>query len=57
MLVAMTGYGRAKGRAAAREAGFDVHLVTPAELTELEQLPAAGSSTPEAQNRRRASVG
>ena len=39
-LVAMTGYGRAEDRAAAREAGFDLHFVKPAELTELESLLA-----------------
>jgi CheY-like chemotaxis protein len=39
-LVAMTGYGRAEDRAEAREAGFDVHLVKPAELAELENLLA-----------------
>lgn len=40
-LVAITGYGRAEDRNAAREAGFDVHLVKPAELTELEELLAS----------------
>jgi two-component system CheB/CheR fusion protein len=40
-LVAMTGYGRADDRHAAREAGFDVHFVKPAELGELEQLLAS----------------
>jgi CheY-like chemotaxis protein len=39
----MTGYGRAEDRATAREAGFDVHLVKPAELTELEQLVSGDS--------------
>ena len=39
-LIAMTGYGRAEDRSAARQAGFDVHLVKPAELTELEELLA-----------------
>jgi CheY-like chemotaxis protein len=39
-LVAMTGYGRAEDRTAAREAGFDLHFVKPAELTELESLLA-----------------
>ncbi|HKT71430.1 MAG TPA: chemotaxis protein CheB [Steroidobacteraceae bacterium] len=41
LLIAMTGYGRAEDRQAAREAGFDVHLVKPAELTELEALLAS----------------
>ena len=39
-LVAMTGYGPAEDRAEAREAGFYVHLVKPAELAELENLLA-----------------
>jgi two-component system, chemotaxis family, CheB/CheR fusion protein len=39
-LVAMTGYGRAEDRAAAREAGFDVHLVKPAEPDELARVLA-----------------
>jgi two-component system CheB/CheR fusion protein len=41
-LIAMTGYGRAEDRAAAREAGFDVHLVKPAEPDELERVLAKG---------------
>jgi two-component system CheB/CheR fusion protein len=41
-LVAMTGYGRAEDRAAARDAGFDVHLVKPAEPAELEKVLAHG---------------
>lgn len=40
-LVAITGYGRVEDRDTAREAGFDVHLVKPAELTELEELLAS----------------
>ena len=39
-LIAMTGYGRAEDRLAAREAGFNVHLVKPAQLVELENLLA-----------------
>jgi len=41
-LVAMIGYGRAEDRAAAREAGFDVHLVKPAETDELERVLSQG---------------
>jgi two-component system CheB/CheR fusion protein len=41
-LVAVTGYGRTEDRHAAREAGFDIHFVKPAELAELEQLLASG---------------
>lgn len=40
MLVAMTGYGSAEDQRLAREAGFDIHLVKPAELSELERLLA-----------------
>ena len=41
-LVAVTGYGGAENRRAARDAGFDMHLVKPAELDALEQLLATG---------------
>ena len=41
---AITGYGRAEDRNAEREAGFDIHLVKPAELTELEEH---GSQSPQ----------
>jgi len=41
-LIAMTGYGRAEDRKAAREAGFDVHLVKPAEPQELARLLSTG---------------
>lgn len=40
-LVAMTGYGSAEDRSASRAAGFDVHLVKPADMDELERLLAA----------------
>jgi two-component system, chemotaxis family, CheB/CheR fusion protein len=39
-LIAMTGYGRPEDRAAARAAGFDAHVVKPAELSDLEALIA-----------------
>jgi two-component system, sensor histidine kinase len=42
-LAALTGYGRAEDRAAALAAGFDVHLVKPAEMDELEKLIAGTS--------------
>jgi len=45
-LVAMTGYGRAEDRAAARDAGFDVHLTKPAAIDELQQLLAHGAAQP-----------
>ena len=45
-LVAMTGYGRAEDRAAARAAGFDVHLTKPAAIDELQQLLAHGAAQP-----------
>ena len=41
-LVAMTGYGRSEDQEAARAAGFDVHLVKPAKIEELQQLLANG---------------
>jgi two-component system CheB/CheR fusion protein len=41
-LVAMTGYGREEDRRAARAAGFDAHIVKPADMDELEKLLAVG---------------
>ena len=43
-LIAMTGYGQAEDREAAREAGFDVHLVKPADLDALRGLLGTGKS-------------
>ena len=44
VLVAMTGYGQESDRERSREAGFDHHLVKPADLDELlrilETVPA-----------------
>lgn len=40
LLVAVTGYGRAKDRDAAHRAGFDAYLVKPVDLGELEKLLA-----------------
>ena len=37
-LVALTGYGRPEGRARAIEAGFDQHMVKPADLAFLKNL-------------------
>lgn len=37
-LIAMTGYGRAEDRLAAREAGFDIHLIKPADLDEIARI-------------------
>jgi CheY-like chemotaxis protein len=45
-LVAMTGYGRLEDRDAARAAGFDVHLIKPAEIDELKQLLATERQEP-----------
>jgi PAS domain S-box-containing protein len=36
-LIAVTGYGQASDRRRSREAGFDVHLVKPVDLPELQQ--------------------
>ena len=40
-LVALTGYGRAEDRSAARAAGFDLHLIKPAKIDELKKLLAS----------------
>ena len=40
MMVAMTGYGRTEDREAAHAAGFDVHMVKPADLEELRRVLA-----------------
>ncbi|HUS31524.1 MAG TPA: CheR family methyltransferase [Kofleriaceae bacterium] len=41
MLVALTGYGTANDVVAAHDAGFDAHLVKPADLVRLQQLLAS----------------
>ena len=41
-LIAMTGYGRAEDRQAAHSAGFDVHMVKPADIDELQRVIASG---------------
>jgi CheY-like chemotaxis protein len=38
LLVALTGYGQDEDRRRSREAGFDAHLVKPADLAELQRL-------------------
>jgi PAS domain S-box-containing protein len=43
VLVAMTGYGRATDRQRSREAGFDHHLVKPADFGKVRQILAAVS--------------
>ena len=43
-LIAMTGYGRDEDRRTALDAGFDVHLVKPANPEELQHLLANGGS-------------
>ena len=43
VLVAMTGYGRENERQRSQEAGFDHHLVKPADFGTLEQILAAVS--------------
>jgi DNA-binding response OmpR family regulator len=37
-LIALTGYGQAGDRAAARDAGFDVHLVKPVDTDRLLEI-------------------
>jgi CheY-like chemotaxis protein len=49
MIVAVTGYGRAEDRVRAEEAGFDAHLVKPAQpeaLREVLQRARASVSAP-----------
>ena len=38
MLLALTGYGQPEDERRAREAGFDAHLVKPAEFVKLRAL-------------------
>jgi signal transduction histidine kinase len=45
LLVALTGYGRDEDRRQALEAGFDAHLVKPADLDELRQVLEAPGGT------------
>jgi DNA-binding response OmpR family regulator len=42
LLVALTGHGQEEDRRRARQAGFDAHLVKPADPAELAALIAAG---------------
>jgi len=44
LLVAVTGYGRAEDRNAARAAGFDVHMTKPVAIDALQHLLATGGS-------------
>jgi PAS domain S-box-containing protein len=58
VLVALTGWGQAEDRRRSREAGFDHHLVKPADLTALRELldaiaSEAGGSAAAAGDRRR----
>jgi CheY-like chemotaxis protein len=41
-LIAMTGYGREEDRLAAFAAGFDAHVVKPADMEELQKLLSTG---------------
>jgi two-component system CheB/CheR fusion protein len=45
-LIALTGYGQASDRVAAREAGFDAHLVKPVRAEQLVRLLDEMRSTP-----------
>jgi CheY-like chemotaxis protein len=38
ILIALTGWGQDEDRRQAREAGFDAHILKPADPTELERL-------------------
>ncbi|MEO7548740.1 MAG: response regulator, partial [Ramlibacter sp.] len=46
VLVALTGWGQEDDRRRAREAGFDHHLVKPAEIEALQQLLASIQAAP-----------
>jgi CheY-like chemotaxis protein len=43
VLIAITGYGQESDRQRAREAGFDQHLIKPADFDKLQQLLATVS--------------
>jgi CheY-like chemotaxis protein len=45
-LVALTGYGQNEDRRLAEEAGFDHHLVKPADLAQVGEILAAAPRTP-----------
>jgi two-component system CheB/CheR fusion protein len=45
LLVALTGYGSEEDRRQSREAGFDHHLVKPAEAADLQRVLAARRGT------------
>lgn len=58
VLIALTGYGSPEDQLRAQEAGFDIHLVKPVDLTKLEKIfediarsrdesPGAGQTTSE----------
>ena len=46
-LVALTGWGQDKDRRQAREAGFDRHLIKPAEISALQALLASLEESPQ----------
>ncbi len=50
VLVALTGYGAPSDVRAARDAGFDEHVIKPAELARLEQILAAKKPASDAEN-------
>ena len=43
VLVALTGYGRDSDRQRSRDAGFDHHLVKPADFTKLKEILSASA--------------
>ena len=46
LLVALTGHGREEDRRLSAEAGFDVHLLKPADLGQLQRLLADAAARP-----------
>jgi CheY-like chemotaxis protein len=55
VLVALTGWGQESDRRKAREAGFDQHMIKPAEIGALQTLLASLPSRPASSSSRRAS--
>ena len=45
VLIALTGYGQDRDRRRSQEAGFDAHLVKPADLADLQNVLACAGST------------
>ena len=51
VMVAMSGYGQPRDRERSKEAGFDLHLTKPADITELLNFLASSRDRPKWQHR------